>query len=301
VNVEPEAADQRLPGNEQQLEAERARQRALRFWDLQSFRAARDEFEKAYRLSPRPLFLYNLAVTSMALSDAASAYEYFESYLRLGADSISDERRAMVTRQLQDLQDHVATIVVRTDGPVSKIAVDGSSDWPKRPGQGLLLNVGTHTVIVRRADGKVFTRTLTLRGGQTLIWDLRSSEQERLASHAAARQRWLIAGWSATAALGVGAALSGLQALSAQRDYEAELTRIGATRTSLDRLDARAQRWSVTADALAGGALIAGVCSLYFSFARAPASARSETAFATKLRRVELRVSPQRVSVTTSF
>lgn len=283
-----------VPASSLQLAAEQRRQRGLRFWDLQNFRAARDEFVAAYDLAPRPLFLYNAAVTSMALGDSASAYAYFARYLREAGDKVPPERRLMVEGQLVDLADHVATLAIHVDEQGAQVFVDGE----RASISPVVLNAGSHTVTVRRRSGQSETRSLTLSGGQRARADFDFLAREQARAAAAERTRWLIVGWSSTALLATGAALSGLKALDAHQDYQETFEAIGTSRKELDELDARATRWSVTADVLTVGAVVAGGFSLYLTFKR-PAAASA--AAATSRRSLDLRLSAGAASVRGTF
>lgn len=256
----------RGPTSDRERQAEARRLRALRFWDLRSFPAALEELLAAYELSPRPLFLYNLAVTSMALGDSAGAYDYFESYLRQGDASAPPERRAMVERQLQDLAEHVATLHVSADVNGAQVLLDDKQVTTTPVTRPLRLNVGLHSLTVRRAEASQQTRRFTVHGGQSLRFHFALLAEERRKAAETRRTHWLIASWTGTAVLGAGGFLAGWKALGAHDDYQAAFGRVDTSRAQLDEKEASALRWSVTADALALGALAAGACSLYLTF-----------------------------------
>jgi tetratricopeptide (TPR) repeat protein len=294
--------DVRGPVGERERQAEARRLRALRFWDLRSFPAAKEELLAAYELSPRPLFLYNLAVTSMALGDSAGAYEYFESYLRQGGDSITAERRAMVERQLQDLAEHVAALHVSADVVGAQVLLDDKLVGTTPLRRALRLNVGDHSVTVRRGASSQETLRISVRGGQALPlhFALLAREQHRAAE--TKRTRWLIASWTGTALLGTGAALAGWKALVANNDYQKAFRELDNSRKQFDEMDAKALRWSIAADALAVGALAAGACSLYLTFNRqAPDATRRDVRQKTSEQKLSIAISPRAAYVTGSF
>jgi hypothetical protein len=298
----PSEEDARGPTTERERQAEVRRLRALRFWDLRSFPAAREELLAAYELSPRPLFLYNLAVASMALGDSAGAYDYFERYLRQGDRSAGPERLAMVERQLQDLAEHVATLHVSADVTGAQVLLDGKPVATTPLLRPLRLNVGVHSLTVRRAEASPETRRIAVHGGQSLQLHFAVLAQERRKAAETKRTRWLVAGWTSTAVLGAGGAFAGWRALVAHDSYRAAIGQIDTSRAQLDEMNAKAMRWSVTADALALGAVAAGACSLYLTFKPlGPELGTSEASATADVRVLRVGISSRAAYVAGSF
>lgn len=248
--------------------AEQHRLRAIRFYDARNFSAAREEFLTAYQLVPSHRLLYNLGVVSMALGDSASAYDYFERCLRDGGDWVPPARRAEIEAQLRDLESHVAALTIRVDVHGAELSIDGRKLGVAPLTKPVRLNAGTHEVLARSL-GRSSRRRIVVSGGQTafVAFSL-SPPQHRPPADASRTRPWLWVGWASTGVLTAGAIFTGLKALDAQSDYEAEFGRIDADRAELDRLDSRASRWALTTDVLGGAALLSGAVSLYFTLER---------------------------------
>src|SRR4051812_27183379 len=73
-----QSPDDTDPAAARKAEADALRLRALSYYDAGDYVAARREFERANQLLPSFRLLYNLGIISLALTDAASAYGYFE-------------------------------------------------------------------------------------------------------------------------------------------------------------------------------------------------------------------------------
>jgi hypothetical protein len=273
--------------------AEERRQRALQFFDAGDYRAARSEFESANRLMPSFRLLYNLGVVSMALADAASAYDFFQRYLAEGNGAIAPEVRDEVTRRLQDLAAQVASVVLVVDSAGAEVFIDDQSVGTAPFTTPIHVNVGSHQVVARLPGAHSNTQRLELLGAETVRVQLVFSAPPIKPARPATPVFW--AGWVSTAALATGAAFSGFEALAAQRNYQQQF----ATFTSgpeRDRLNARANHWSIAADTLTGAAVVVGIYSLYVTL-KHPSAQKLSTQAAKKIA-VRLGVSSARVAVT---
>jgi hypothetical protein len=274
--------------------AEQHRLRAIRFYDARNFSAAREEFLLAYELVPSHRLLYNLAVVSMALGDSASAYDYFERCVRDGGDGVPAPRRAEIEAQLRDLASHVAVLNVRVDVHGAEVSVDGRPIGVAPLSGPIHLNAGTHEVIARSL-GRWSRRQIVVSGGEGAVvdFDLSPPKKPRPLPEDSGRTRWLWVGWTTTGVLTAGAVFSGLKALDAQSDYEAEFGRIDAERAELDRLDSRAGKWALATDILGGAALVSGGVSLYLTLTQVGSRRKESTEGSARAERFDFVVTPR--------
>ncbi len=288
------------PVDPRKEDAEQHRLRAIRFYDARNFSAAREEFLTAYQLVPSHRLLYNLGVVSMALGDSASAYEYFQRCLRDGGEWVPPARRAEIEAQLRDLVSHVATLTIRVDVHGAELSVDGRKIGVAPLTQPVRLNAGTHEVLARSL-GRSSRRQIVVSGGETTLVGFElSPPRRRPPAHVSRANPWLWVGWASTGLLTASTVFSGLKALDAQSDYEAEFGRIDADRAKLDRLDSRTSRWALTTDILGGAALVSGAVSLYFTLERPRAGSGAEKG---KLRpnRFDFALAPRGARATWAF
>jgi PEGA domain len=262
------------PANPRVVEAEEYRQRALRFYDSGNFAAAREEFLRANHVLPNFRLLYNLGVVSMALGDSASAYEYFERYLVEGGDLVPSTMQSEVRQEMRDLAENVASVDVSVDVAGAELFVDDDAVGKSPLGHALRLNAGTHRVSARASGFGSVTRTLKVAGRDRIRVQLELPAQQPAASPAdASRSRLLWIAWSSTAALAVGTTFAGIAALSTDHAYDEKLGTLGTTRQELDAANAKATRWSVTADVLGAAAIAGAIYSLSVTF-RHPSATR---------------------------
>lgn len=291
-----DTSPQPVPGADgrRKAEAEQSRLHALNLYDSGDYAGARAEFARANQLVPSYRLLYNLGVVSLDLADPASAYGYFERFLAEGGELVPPEKRSETLNQLHELSVRIATVIVHVNAPSAEILVDersmGTSPLAVR------LNPGTHGVRARYGRESSQTKELELRPGDSLLVELRIAPAHARTSLGEPQRQIFWPAWAATAALTAGAAIAGFEALSAQHEYTQRFDTI-TSRGELDRLDRSAARWSITADALGGAAVVAGAYSLYLSLRHTPPRASS----ANGLARFSVQVLSDQARATVSF
>jgi hypothetical protein len=140
--------------------------RALAASKEQRFTDALDEFEAAYAAAPDYRVLYNIGRVSIVLGKHVRALEALEQYLREGAETLPEDRRAEVSRLVADERLKVATLVVETAAGAD-VRVDGRlAGAAPLPGP-LRLVAGSHTLEALIAGRPPLLRELELTGGTT--------------------------------------------------------------------------------------------------------------------------------------
>jgi hypothetical protein len=274
-------------------DAERRYARALQLYDEGAFDAALLELQRVYELAPSFRLLYNLGIVSLKLHDAAGAMGFFERYLHDGGDAVPADTRADVTQKLRELSLSVATVSVVVNVPGATILVDDRAVGTAPLPAPLRLNAGLRRVTARAPSRPADSRVLELAGGdrtQLELWLAPANEPAPATAPSSGTPStttpsaalpagapitepprpfpWLA--WGGTLALAGAATWAGLEARSAQHDYDDKLKQVPVTRRDLDHADAVATRYSVTADVLAVSALALGGYALYLTLTREP-------------------------------
>jgi PEGA domain len=248
-------------------EAQERYDRALKLYDDGSFSAALLEFGRAYELAPTFRILYNLGVVSLELHDYASALSYFERYLADGKTAVPADSRAEVAGKIGVLSTRVGLVTLLVSPRGAQVSVDDRVVGIAPLALPLRLNAGSRKISARAEGYFPDSRIVDLAGGdkvQVALTLITSKVDIGPPSEAAQPSRpipWL--GWAATAALAGGSAVSGFQALAAQKSLEQKQRQLGVTRPELDQASAKTLHWSIAADALAASALAVGSYSLY--------------------------------------
>jgi hypothetical protein len=246
------------------------------------FKKALVEFKRAYDLAPHFAILYNIGQVNMQLNNYAAALTAFEQYLRDGGSEVPADRRPSVEADIVTLRGRTAKLIIDSNVAGAEVRVDGKllGVTPLAP---VVVDAGQHDVTVTK-DGRTSTKPVMLSGAEEVRLDVPLSialpvtpqpadettvpvpEPERDKKEADEPGMAWVAGWVVTGAFAAGAIGVGVAALSAQSDLEDE--RSGATTPDdLDAAQSKALALSVTADVLAGAAVIAGAVTLYFTIA----------------------------------
>jgi hypothetical protein len=147
-------------------------QRGTKLYTEQDFRAALIEFQRAYQIAPNFSVLYNIGQSNYQLQDYASALQSFEHYLADGKDRVPAERRAEVSKDIDELRGRVAMVTFKVNEAGAEIAVD---DVPvgKSPLPGpVRVSAGRRKLTATREGRPTTTRTLDIAGGDRLDVEL---------------------------------------------------------------------------------------------------------------------------------
>ena len=114
-------------------------ERGWREYDRGHYRVAVEHFLTAYRASPNPRVLFNLAMAANRARQRELAFTSFEEYL--ASDDVHVEHRADAVRYRDALRDRLALVRVVTEPPGATIYVDrrergGRRRLQQRPGRG---------------------------------------------------------------------------------------------------------------------------------------------------------------------
>ncbi|WP_437677402.1 hypothetical protein [Sorangium sp. So ce131] len=266
-------------------EADARFRRGVELYNEADYIAALTEFRRAYSLAPAYQVLYNIAGACYQLRDYACALRAFEGYLDTGGAQIAAGRRAEVERDIAVLRSRVATVALSTSAPGVEISVDDVPAGRTPLAEPLLMSAGRRRIVAEAAGRPPVTRVIEVAGGDRV--ELRIELPPAPAPQAAgdgARPAAAQPGasvdraprpersapvfpWIATGALAAGAAVTGVLALGASSDLEAALGELPGDARAIERERTRTATLALTADVLAGAAVIAGGISLYLTVA----------------------------------
>lgn len=129
------------------------------------FDAALAEFSRAYKLSPNYKLLYNLAQVQAERHDSVAALKLLKQYLTEAGDTLDDERRANVTRSIEELQRHVAQVRVNSNVNDAQLTVDGTLVGRVPLSESLWVNAGPHTLSLSKDGYIASSKTVSVAGG----------------------------------------------------------------------------------------------------------------------------------------
>lgn len=258
-------------------------------FDRSDFSQALEFFTQAYRLAPHPVVRVNVANCYERLGRHPEAVFNYQRFLEEGGASIAAAQREEVEAAIERLSRKFGVVVVELVPLGATLSVDGETAARGLDGR-LTLSVGGHRFRVTNPGFRDAERTVIVEGGsvQTVRIELESEEAAFVAqtgrtdayleeeeeaeptrepaepSRPLRTWTWVALGTSA--AMGIGATVTGLLALDAQRDFDEA---VGLTQRTLgseaERAEARAygirasdrtRNLAVMTDVLTAGAIV---------------------------------------------
>ncbi|WP_441289185.1 PEGA domain-containing protein [Sorangium sp. KYC3313] len=276
------------PAGDKTEEADARFRRGVELYNEVDYGAALTEFRRAYELAPAYQVLYNIAGTCYQLKDYACALRAFERYLADGGEQLPGGRRAEVERDIAVLRSRVATVEISTSAPDVEISVDGVPAGKTPLPEPLLMSAGRRRIAAEAPGRPAVLRVVDVAGGDHVRLTIELPEARApqgpaegaggapaplgaLRMDRAPRQQRSVPvfPWLATGALAAGAAATGVLALGASGDLDAELDRYPGDARAVERARARSEALALTTDLLAGAAVLAGGISIYLTVAGA--------------------------------
>jgi hypothetical protein len=282
-------------GADAETEARERFERAIKLYEDQDYGAALAELERAAKLKPSYKLFYNMGQVRVAMRDYAAAIVAFQQYLDQGGSRLPAERRELVSKEIQRLEQRVARLLVVTDVPTAEVLVDDTVVGFTPLVEPVLINAGTRRVTVRHPDYPPKSRTVSLPGRvrETISFSLaqtgtatqappqpattataheqtpmppppNSASSSPEADHASEPDRKILIGWIATGALATGAVVTGVLALNGNSDLDEQRNR-PAQADDLDSEASRVRALAIATDVLAVSALAAGGLSLWWT------------------------------------
>jgi hypothetical protein len=302
------------PTPEAKAEALARYERGLQLYNEQAYEQALIEITRAYELNPSYKLLYNIGQIQAQLNNFAGALKAFEQYIADGGKEIAADRKAQVTKEIENLKTRTATAEIKTNVQGVELLVDGLPQ-PVTNGK-VLVNAGVRKFQARKPGYQAAERIVTLAGGDNIeltfdlaeaappppIVNLRQSPTQTVTpeKRSLVWVGWLVAGGIAAAAIGTGVA-----ALSAQSTVEDEIAApkeanqsADAKRQAIDDAESKRTTLSVTTDVLIGCASVAGIVSLAFTIKEAVDDKKRGKVEKAAL---ELKVAPAAVYLTGQF
>ncbi|AUX39239.1 hypothetical protein SOCE26_006230 [Sorangium cellulosum] len=266
-------------------EADARFRRGVDLYNEADYITALTEFRRAYALAPAYQVLYNIAGACYQLRDYACALRAFEGYLAAGGAQLAAGRRAEVERDIAVLRSRVATVELSTSTPGVQISVDDVPAGTTPLAEPLLMSAGRRRIVAEAVGRPPVTRVIEVAGGDRVQLRIElppapaqqaagggagpgAAQPGASADRAPRRERSApVFPWIATGALAAGAAVTGVLALGASGDLEAALGDFPGDARAIERERTRTATLALTADVLAGAAVLAGGISLYLTVA----------------------------------
>lgn len=261
------------PTPEQMNEARRRYDRALELSDEGNYDDALIELQRAYELAPTYRLLYNLGVVSVAVHDYVKALDYYDRYLKEGGTDIDAARVEEVEKQMERLRPRIARITVTVSVPGADVRLDDVDIGHAPLSTEIPVNAGRHKVSASAPGYLPSDAFVELAGTESRRVNLQLIEAAVAGPQKPSKPfPWL--GWGITAALGAGAAVTGVLSLSAASKYDNDVGTLGVSGDQVSSDYRKMRNFSYVTDGLLVATVIAAGVSLYFTIK--PAKAQSK-------------------------
>ena len=277
VTLEGRAQTPASSGTAQVDEARTRFSRGVELYKEGDYRAAIIEFKRAYQLAPNFRVLFNLGQAHQELQDYAAALGAFERYLKDGGSEVAADRAELVENEIQKLRGRVAMLLVKVNVSGATVSVDDVSVGISPLDGPIRISAGRRKVSVSKSGHQSASQNVELAGRdqKELSFELTQTTSSAPAPVRAPAPNprpkpkgmstgfWV--GMGVTAAFAASAGVVGYAALRAKGDHDDKLDTLGTSRAELDDSRAKVKNLSLTADILAGSALVAGALTLVFA------------------------------------
>jgi hypothetical protein len=131
------------------------------------FSGAVSKYQQAYDLSKDARLLFDMAVAEKSLHAYARMEKHLEQYLREAGSTATAEDKAAVDTALGAIKNLVGSVTLDVAPAGATVSIDGQAAG-KAPLDGpLMLDLGTHTLLVEADDFEPSTQTFEVQGGAT--------------------------------------------------------------------------------------------------------------------------------------
>lgn len=271
----PAAAPAAKPSQEAMDKARGHYERGLQLYQEEDYSAALTEFERAYQLAPTAKLLYNMARIQRHQNNYVGALTNYQRYLAEGGESVTEERKKEVEKEISVLKPRVATVEISVNQADADVFIDdapvcanlGATGCKgKSPLAGpVFVNPGRRKVSATKDGFSVAAQSITVAGSDSVKVNL---DLQALAQEAkydpGPRNRALVA-WGATALLTGGAVVTGVIALNASSKLDRDLGLISPDPASLKDSKDKMNTFAIVSDVFIGAAVVGGLVATYFT------------------------------------
>lgn len=267
------------PNEEQLAEAARRYDLGLKLYAEGEFRLAVIEFERTYQITSDYRVLYNIGQVRIQLGNYAKAIGFLTEYLKLGGDKISEDRKKAVEADLEMLASRTGKVRITVSLPGADILVDdlvvGISPLP----DAVLLDAGEHKITARKVGYDARAQQLTLAGSDSMdvkidLQRIPEGTQKVIVVKEESDPTWMIATWSATGVLAVGAGVTGGLGIKAANDLEDMRSDPNASESEREDQSDRARTLLLAADVMGAAAIVTGGIALYLTLSDTGSSSK---------------------------
>jgi len=142
-------------------------QKGLREYELGNFSEAKAFFQQAHQLSPNARTLRGLGMTSYEMRRYVEAIDYFERALASNERGLTAQMRSEVSQLLNQARSFVTKLNLSVTPANAQLGIDTRAVARDKDG-AILLDPGTHELVIEAPNHETVTRSIRGDGGETL-------------------------------------------------------------------------------------------------------------------------------------
>lgn len=152
-------------------------EQGIKLFEEGDYENAAIAFNRAFELRPSYKILYNVGQVENELKHYAKALIAYSRYLEEGGDELSEERRAEVSKRIEELKVRVGYITVLFSRAGVTVLIDGERQGNTPLEEPLLVDMGTHELSLRDGIKEIYKETVRLAGGQSITLSLDANDR----------------------------------------------------------------------------------------------------------------------------
>jgi hypothetical protein len=239
------------------------------------FRAALEQFTRAYAVAPSFRIQFNIGQTCSELQDHACATKAFELFLADGGKQVPPAQRIIAERELKRLHALVGSVRVVVNVAGADVTVDDAPVGTSPISAALTVNAGRRKISASKPPLAPVSSVVDVPGGDMVDVSLTLADASGTPLLPSAPDTtpsrtpfWI--GVSATGVLVVATVVLGVVTLGAKSDLDATVGRFGATADDISRARSKVDGLALATDVFGGAAIVAAGITTYFFFTTKP-------------------------------
>ncbi len=135
---------------------------------VQNYAVALVWFQRSYKLRPKAVVLYNIAMCHRALFAYLKSIKAFKRYLAMAGSKVRPSKRRKIEGFIQEMMAKLARVVLAVQPSGARILLDGEfkGTAPSNESITLMASPGTHVLEVTKPGYRSYRRNITVVEGQ---------------------------------------------------------------------------------------------------------------------------------------
>ncbi len=263
--------------------------RAMELYEEQNYAAALVELRAAFDSSRSYEILFHVGKACLETRDYVCSLRSFEDYLAQGKEKVPAEKRALVEKEVAGLRSRVSRLMITTNVPAARVSIDDVPVGLTPFDAPLVVSIGQRKITVVKEGRIPITQSVDVAGASVTTVDLKLQELvsiDRTVRIHEAPPRMTTLTWvglGASAALAVGAVVTGVMANGASNDLSDMRWAGTVVPDNVESKRSDGKSLALATDILAGAAIVTLGTTLALTFMRPLPPKTGETTTTSRL------------------